>query len=189
MTSFIGRDSEVAEIKEALRGHGLVTLTGVGGVGKTRPAMEVATQVSAEFPDGVWLFELAAVSDPSAVPDAVAAIFGISPQPGKTVTESVAVALEDRSPPAGIRQLRACPRRRGRSGRSDPCAVRDGEGSGHQPRRTRGRRRTGMACAIVGRRHGCRPLRRARSQCLAGLFGRQDGHGNLQPSRRHPTGC
>ncbi len=60
-TSFIGRDVEVAEIKEALRSHRLVTLTGVGGVGKTRLAMEVAAQLGDEFPDGVWLFELAAV--------------------------------------------------------------------------------------------------------------------------------
>ena len=95
-TSFVGRDSEVAEIKEALRAHRLVTLTGVGGVGKTRLALEVAAQMSDEFPDGVWLFELAAVTDPAAVPDAVAAVLGITQQPGKTVSESVAAALEGR---------------------------------------------------------------------------------------------
>ena len=50
-----------------------------------------------EFPDGVWVFELAAVSDPAAVPDAVAAVLGITQQPGKTVSESVAAALEGRS--------------------------------------------------------------------------------------------
>jgi predicted ATPase len=74
----------------------LVTLTGVGGVGKTRLAVEVAGHLAAEFADGVWLFELAAVSDPAAVPDAVAAVLGIIPQPGKTVSESVAAALEGR---------------------------------------------------------------------------------------------
>ena len=95
-TSLIGRESEVAEIEAALRAHRLVTLTGVGGVGKTRLAMEVAARLADEYPDGVWLFELAAVTDPAAVPDAVAAVLGITQQPGKTVSESVAAALEGR---------------------------------------------------------------------------------------------
>jgi predicted ATPase len=96
LTSFIGRESEVEEVRAALKAHRLVTLTGVGGVGKTRLAMEVTSRLVDEFPDGVWLFELAAVADPAAVPDAVAAVLGITQQPGKTVTESVASALEDR---------------------------------------------------------------------------------------------
>jgi predicted ATPase len=96
-TSFIGRESEVAELHAAAKAHRLVTLTGVGGVGKTRLAVEVAARLADEFPDGVWFFELAAVTDPAAVPDAVAAVLGITQQPGKTVTESVASALEGRS--------------------------------------------------------------------------------------------
>ncbi len=95
-TSFIGRESEVAEVEAALRAHRLVTLTGVGGVGKTRLATEVAARLSDEFPDGVWLFELAAVTDPAAVPDAVAAVLGITQQPGMSVSDSVAAALEGR---------------------------------------------------------------------------------------------
>ena len=95
-TSFIGRESEVAEVRSALGTHRLVTLTGVGGVGKTRLALEVAARLADEFPDGVWFFELAAVTDPTAVPDAVAAVLGITQQPGKTVAESVAAALEGR---------------------------------------------------------------------------------------------
>jgi predicted ATPase/class 3 adenylate cyclase len=95
-TSFVGRESEVAELQVAVRKHRLVTLTGVGGVGKTRLALEVAARLADEFPDGVWFFELAAVTDPAAVPDAVAAMLGITQQPGKTVTESVASALEGR---------------------------------------------------------------------------------------------
>jgi predicted ATPase len=97
ITSFIGRESELDEVQAALRAHRLVTLTGVGGVGKTRLATEVAAQLTDEFPDGVWFFELAAVSDPAAVPDAVAAVLGITQQPGKSVAESVASALEGRS--------------------------------------------------------------------------------------------
>jgi predicted ATPase len=96
-TSFIGRESEAGELQAAVKAHRLVTLTGVGGVGKTRLALEVAGWLADEFPDGVWFFELAAVTDPAAVPDAVAAVLGITQQPGKTVTESVASALEGRS--------------------------------------------------------------------------------------------
>src|SRR6476646_7770428 len=95
-TSFIGRESEVAEVIEALHEHRLVTLTGVGGVGKTRLASEVASCLADEFPDGVWFFELAAVADPAAVPDAVAAVLGITQQPGCSVAQSVAAALEGR---------------------------------------------------------------------------------------------
>jgi predicted ATPase len=59
-------------------------------------ALEVAAQLADEFPDGVWLFELAAVVDPAAVPDAVGAVLGITQQPGKSVSESVAAAQEGR---------------------------------------------------------------------------------------------
>jgi predicted ATPase len=95
-TSFIGRESEVAELQAAVKAHRLVTLTGVGGVGKTRLALEVAAHLADEFPDGVWFFDLAAVTDPAAVPDAVAVVLGITQQPGKTVADSVATALEGR---------------------------------------------------------------------------------------------
>jgi len=95
-TSLIGRESEVAELQGVVKAHRLVTLTGVGGVGKTRLALEVSARLADEFPDGVWFFELAAVTDPAAIPDAVAAVLGITQQPGKTVSESVAAALEGR---------------------------------------------------------------------------------------------
>jgi predicted ATPase/class 3 adenylate cyclase len=95
-TSLIGRETEVTEIETAVKAHRLVTLTGVGGVGKTRLALEIAARLADEFPDGVWVFELAAVTDPTAVPDAVAAVLGITQQPGKTVSESVATALAGR---------------------------------------------------------------------------------------------
>ena len=96
VTSFIGRESEVDEVAAAVRAHRLVTLTGVGGVGKTRLALEVAGRLADEFADGVWVFELAAVADPASVPDAVAAVLGITQQPGMTVSDSVAAALEGR---------------------------------------------------------------------------------------------
>ena len=77
-TSFIGRESEAGEVQAAVKAHRLVTLTGIGGVGKTRLAVQLAGQLADEFSDGVWLFELAAVTDPAAVPDAIAAVLGIT---------------------------------------------------------------------------------------------------------------
>lgn len=95
-TSFIGRESEFVEVQAAMRTHRLVTLTGMGGVGKTRLALELATRMEADFQDGVWFLELAQVTDPSAIPDAVAAVLGVSQQPGSTVSELVAAAMEDK---------------------------------------------------------------------------------------------
>ena len=174
-TSFIGRESEVAELQAAVKAHRLVTLTGVGGVGKTRLALEVAARLADEFPDGVWFFELAAVTDPAAVPDAVAAVLGITQQPGKSVAESVAAALEGRVAAAGVRQLRArCRQCRG-SGRGDPRRLGDRNDSGDQPRRIGGQRRTVMACPVARRQlrnriRGREPFRRPCPQCRVGLL-------------------
>jgi predicted ATPase/class 3 adenylate cyclase len=96
-TTFIGRDGEVPDVISAFHTHRLMTLTGVGGVGKTRLALEVAANIADEFPDGIWVFELAAIGDPAALPDAVAAVLGISQQPGATLTDSIAAAQEDRA--------------------------------------------------------------------------------------------
>ena len=95
-SSLIGREFELDEVQAAVKAHRLVTLTGVGGVGKTRLALEVAARLVDEFPDGVWFFELAAVTDPASVPDAVAAVLGITQQPGMSVSETVAAALDGR---------------------------------------------------------------------------------------------
>jgi hypothetical protein len=73
-TSFIGRESELAELESVLNAHRLVTLTGGGGVGKTRLAMELAVRLADTFPDGVFVIELAAVGDPAAVPEAATAV-------------------------------------------------------------------------------------------------------------------
>jgi predicted ATPase/class 3 adenylate cyclase len=95
-TSFVGRESELAELETALKAHRLVTLTGVGGVGKTRLALEVAARSADNFPDGVFVIELAAVGDPAAVPEAAAAVLGITQQPGMSLADSVTAALEGR---------------------------------------------------------------------------------------------
>lgn len=96
-TSFVGRQAELAELATALKEHRLLTLTGVGGVGKTRLALEVAAHSANDFSDGVFVIELATVGDPAAVPEAVAAILSITQQAGKSMTETVASALERQS--------------------------------------------------------------------------------------------
>ena len=97
-TSIVGRESGAWRCGScAKKSHRLVTLTGVGGVGKTRLALEVAARTANDFPDGVWLIELAAVGDPAAVPEAEAAVLGIAQQSEMTMAESVAAALEGRS--------------------------------------------------------------------------------------------
>ena len=95
-TSFVGRDQEISTLIELVRARRLVTLTGVGGVGKTRLAVQVAAELVPDFGDGVWLVELAPVGDPAAVPDAVASALGITVQAGMTATASVAQALAGR---------------------------------------------------------------------------------------------
>src|SRR3954463_544076 len=95
-TTFVGRESEVVELSDLLKAHRLVTLTGVGGVGKPRLALEVGARLADTFREGVWVIELAAVGNPAAVPDAVAAVLGITQQPALSVADSVAAALEGR---------------------------------------------------------------------------------------------
>jgi predicted ATPase len=96
-TSFVGRELAIAELETAIKANRLVTLTGVGGVGKTRLAMEVAARLKSGFPDGVWMIELAPVGDPAAVPEATAAILGITPQAGLSLSDTIATVMEGSS--------------------------------------------------------------------------------------------
>jgi predicted ATPase/DNA-binding SARP family transcriptional activator len=77
LTGFVGREHEAAEAARLLAGHRLVTLTGVGGAGKTRLALHVAAACLEEFPDGCWLAELALLRDPELVPSEVASALGL----------------------------------------------------------------------------------------------------------------
>src|SRR5262249_4417708 len=90
---FIGREREIAAVSELLRTTRLLTLTGAGGSGKTRLALQIATDLQEEFAHGVCWVELAALSDPLLVPQAVASVVGAPERAGRTVTESLADAL------------------------------------------------------------------------------------------------
>ena len=96
VTEFVGRRQEVAEIKRLLGGARLVTLTGVGGSGKTRLALRVADESLRTFADGVWQVDLAPVTDGSLVEYAVAATLGIRDQSERPLADIVADYLRDR---------------------------------------------------------------------------------------------
>src|SRR6266436_757670 len=89
LTSFIGREQEIAQLEELVTANRLVTLTGAGGAGKTRLAVEVASRLIDAFPDGVWLVELAALSDSRLVPQAVAQALALKEQPTRPVLETL----------------------------------------------------------------------------------------------------
>ena len=92
-TSFIGRAGPVRELAVLLEHDQLVTVTGPGGSGKTRLAVEVARGVAGRFADGVWLVELAVVQDPEQVPALVAAVLGVREQPGAPIAGTLARVL------------------------------------------------------------------------------------------------
>jgi predicted ATPase/DNA-binding CsgD family transcriptional regulator len=93
LTSFVGRTGEVAEAAGLLRQYRLATVTGPGGVGKTRLAGEVARQVAGRFADGVWLVELARVHEPTLLPVVVATALGLRQAPGTSILNSLMAVL------------------------------------------------------------------------------------------------
>jgi predicted ATPase/DNA-binding SARP family transcriptional activator len=95
-TSFVGRGREVGEVQRLLAGTRLLTLTGTGGTGKTRLALEAAHAARGRYPDGVWLVELAAVRRDGDVVRATAEVFGVREAPGTPLLEAVARQLGDR---------------------------------------------------------------------------------------------
>ena len=82
-TSFVGREEQMAEVERLLAMTGLLTLTGAGGSGKTRFALEVARRLAGAYRDGAWLVELAPLSEPELVERAVAGALGVREQSGR----------------------------------------------------------------------------------------------------------
>ena len=93
LSSFVGREEELAEVRWLLEDTRLLTLTGAGGCGKTRLALAAAEQQVEAFEGGVWLVHLAPLSDPSLVPQAVASSMGVREQPGRPLTETLSAYL------------------------------------------------------------------------------------------------
>ena len=109
LTTFIGRENEIAELKQALtsnpspsgrgegvREHRLVTLTGSGGTGKTRLSLQVAADLLDHFDHGVWFIELAPLTDPDLIPQTILSTIGISEQPNKTPLEILKEYLREK---------------------------------------------------------------------------------------------
>ncbi len=96
LTSFIGREKEIEQLDALLGRSRLVTLTGSGGCGKTRLALHVAAELLEAYPDGVWLVELAALSDPALVPQSVASVFGLKEEPGRPILQTLGDYLRSR---------------------------------------------------------------------------------------------
>ncbi|MFJ7215384.1 ATP-binding protein [Amycolatopsis sp. NPDC098790] len=95
-TSFVGRKPDVSEVKRLLTQARLVTLTGVGGVGKTRLAVQTAAELARAFPDGVWLVELAGLQNPALVAHTVLEALRVHDETGRTPAEVLAEHLRDR---------------------------------------------------------------------------------------------
>lgn len=89
LTSFIGREKEIEEIECLLDEHRLVTLTGAGGCGKTRLAIQVVTGLVSDFEDGVWFVDLAPIKEPDLVPEAIAGILKVKEEPHRPLSESI----------------------------------------------------------------------------------------------------
>jgi predicted ATPase/class 3 adenylate cyclase len=96
MSSFVGRDQAIREVQAALDGTRLLTLTGPGGTGKTRLALEVGYRRLPAFVDGVWFLDLSAVTDPSVVPTEIAIAIGATGDPGQPVFQCLEEHLRDR---------------------------------------------------------------------------------------------
>ncbi len=96
LTSFIGRERELVEIKRLLPDKRSLTIVGVGGIGKTRLALQVAVEVMDAYRDGVWLVELGSISDPLLVPTSVAQVVGVHEKSGTALTQALCAQLKAR---------------------------------------------------------------------------------------------
>jgi predicted ATPase/DNA-binding SARP family transcriptional activator len=96
LTRFIGRERQMAEVKQLLGTSRLVTLTGAGGCGKTRLALQVAARMLEHFPEGVWLVELAPLADPALAPQTVATALGVQEAPSQPLLQTLVEQLRPR---------------------------------------------------------------------------------------------
>lgn len=97
LTSFVGREQETREVMQLLRTTRLLTLTGAGGCGKTRLALQAAAEVLEDYVDGVWFIDLAPVNDASLIPQMVARVLNVKEEPGCSLNQTIREFLNDKS--------------------------------------------------------------------------------------------
>src|SRR5262249_2739768 len=90
LTTFIGTEQQPAQVKQLLADSRLLTLTGAGGIGKTRLALEVAAEILGDYPSGAWFVELAPLSDPSLIPQTIALAVGVREESGRSIADTLA---------------------------------------------------------------------------------------------------
>ena len=96
LTSFIGRERELEEATQLLKGTRLLTLLGMGGLGKTRLSLQIAADMLDAYPDGIWFVDLAPIRDPTFVPNEVAQVLAVREEPGKPLTHTLCAHLKSR---------------------------------------------------------------------------------------------
>jgi predicted ATPase len=96
LNSFVGRDRDMEQVRQLLANSRLLTLLGMGGLGKSRLSMQVAAIVLEDYPDGVWFVELAPGADSNLVPQATASVLGVREEPGGTVLDALCRFVRDR---------------------------------------------------------------------------------------------
>ena len=89
LTSFIGRERELVELKSLLAKNRLLTLAGTGGIGKTRLALQLAAEVKDAYRNGAWFIDFASLDDPELVPNVAAQALGVQQSPGKSLVEAL----------------------------------------------------------------------------------------------------
>ena len=97
LTSFIGREDELATLPSLLHENRLITLTGPGGCGKTRLALEIAPNLTSQFPDGIWWIDVAAITEAPLVAQSIALVLGLHEQPDATLIETIISYLQARN--------------------------------------------------------------------------------------------
>jgi predicted ATPase len=96
LTSFVGRGTQITDVRTLLADNRLVTLTGAGGAGKTRLAVEIAALIVTDFPDGIWYVDLAPITHPAVAPVAVARALGLTDQPRRSTIDTLVRFAADR---------------------------------------------------------------------------------------------
>ena len=177
VSSFVGRDAEIAAVREAVRENRLVTLTGTGGCGKTRLALHAAADELDLHPDGVWCAELAAVAHGSDIAEAIAGVFGLREEFGRPLIDTLTEQLHDLDALLVVDNCEQVLDAAAADDRIAAARVPALARAGHESRADGCRGRGGVACPVA------RPAPR-RSRCSWSERNRRDRDSRPTPKHR-----